>query len=804
LRCGGAASSGACAMDNDSHHYNSGADESKPRSGNGVLVPGVSIPDIAVTFFSNLAATVKREEIAPFDELARLIRDITAPTKGALPLMVFARFGDKMTDQNCLRWDGNVAAISGILVDYDREEISIAEAVARLTEADVSAIVYSSPSHTPERPRWRVGCPLSQETGLDAHYRLVSRLNGVLGGVLARESWTGSQSYYLGSVNSNPAHQVEIVAGVRTIDQADDLDAIARGKPNGDAGEHVAGEPEAAIGDIRAALEAIPNPIPEWDDPNHTWVEWNNIGLAVWRAAGGSEEGLAEWHKWSRKSPRYSHDETEFRWNHYFRAPPGKIGFGTLAYLAKQQDPDWIQPSKIDLLDPNNPRRIARIFVQCCKRTLRCHAGDIYEWRGSHYHRLDGDDVRAELYRFLETKRRPVKVKKDEWGSAPFAPNKSKVDNILDALKALVHVASEIVPPAWLEPVQETGAIMACRNGLARLLDGNYIPHSPDYFNTAAARFDYDPLAGPPVEWLKFLASLWPGDQPSIDTLQEICGYIISGDNSLHKMFLLIGPPRSGKGTIGRILVNILGGMGHVGVALANLGETFGLQPLLDKMLGIVPDARLSGRSHVLVERLLAIFGADDLTVARKNTTSVTVRLPTRFVFLTNVLPALADSSGTIASRFVVLTMAISFLGREDRELEARLTRELPAILNWAIEGWRRLMKRGRFVQPESGRATQVNLSYLASPVKQFVEENYKLGPDLEIETELLYSRWVEWCEDNGEGHPGSQTSFGMKLAAAFQFAKKERYDRSGNGEPIRHYVYVGIGFPPGDSLLNF
>jgi hypothetical protein len=452
------------------------ADPARANSDDGIAYgdPAVGIPDIVVTFFSNLAATDKREEIAPFEELASLIRNITAPTKDALPLMVFSRFGDKKTNQNCLRWDGNVVAVTGILVDYDREEMPIAEAVARLTEAGITAIVYSSPSHTPEKPRWRVGCPLSQEMALDAHYRLVSRLNGLLGYVLAGESWTGSQSYYLGSVNNNPAHQVEIVVGSRTIDQADDLDAIARGKPNGDTGVHNAGAPEASIGDICAALDIIPNPIPSWEDRNKTWVEWNNIGLAVWRASGGSEEGLAEWHKWSRKSPRYTHDETEFRWNHYFRSPPGKIGFGTLAYLAKQQDPDWIQPSKIDVLDPNNPRRIAHIFARCYKRILRCHAGDIYEWRDSHYHRLDGDDVRAELYRFLETKKRAVKLEK-KWESAPFAPNKSKVDNVLDALKALVHVPSEIVPPAWLEPVQETGAIMACRNGLARLLDGNYI-----------------------------------------------------------------------------------------------------------------------------------------------------------------------------------------------------------------------------------------------------------------------------------------------------------------------------------------
>ncbi len=313
------------------------------------------------------------------------------------------------------------------------------------------------------------------------------------------------------------------------------------------------------------------------------------------------------------------------------------------------------------ILNPGAPRDSARQFVRRRKLPLICHGGDLYEWRRSYYHQLSADDVRADLYAFLDGARRPGKA---PGASLPFDPNSDKVKNVHDALKALVHLPSERAPPCWVGGGEEAGPIMPCRNGLLRIADGALLPHSADYFNTAAADFDYDPAAPQPAEWLRFLASLWPDDIESINTLQEMIGYILSGDGGHHKMFLLIGPTRSGKGTIGRILVKLLGGRGHVGVPLANLAGTFGLQPLLGKMLALVPDARLSGRSHTIVERLLAISGQDDLTVERKNTTSITVRLPARFVFLTNVLPALADPSGTVAKRFIVLTMMNSFFGR--------------------------------------------------------------------------------------------------------------------------------------------
>jgi putative DNA primase/helicase len=56
-------------------------------------------------------------------------------------------------------------------------------------------------------------------------------------------------------------------------------------------------------------------------------------------------------------------------------------------------------------------------------------------------------------------------------------------------------------------------------------------------------------LQAEPLEWLSFLARLWPDDAQSIDALQEIFGYVLTSDTSQQKAFLIVGPPRSGKGT---------------------------------------------------------------------------------------------------------------------------------------------------------------------------------------------------------------------------------------------------------------
>jgi hypothetical protein len=80
-----------------------------------------------------------------------------------------------------------------------------------------------------------------------------------------------------------------------------------------------------------------------------------------------------------------------------------------------------------------------------------------------------------------------------------------------------------------------------------------------------------------------------------------------------------LGPTRSGKGTIGRMLTALISN-GHVtGPTLASVGTNFGHRSLLGKPLAIISDARLGNNpTNIVVEQLLSITGEDMLTVDRK------------------------------------------------------------------------------------------------------------------------------------------------------------------------------------------
>src|SRR5690606_18483898 len=101
------------------------------------------------------------------------------------------------------------------------------------------------------------------------------------------------------------------------------------------------------------------------------------------------------------------------------------------------------------------------------------------------------------------------------------------------------------------------------------------------YFATSALGVDFDPHAAEPERWLAFLRQLWPEDNDSIRLLQEWTGYLLTPDTRQQKALLLVGPKRSGKGTIARVHTALLGNASVANPTLASLGTNFGLWPLI-------------------------------------------------------------------------------------------------------------------------------------------------------------------------------------------------------------------------------
>jgi putative DNA primase/helicase len=435
------------------------------------------------------------------------------------------------------------------------------------------------------------------------------------------------------------------------------------------------------------------------------------------------------------------------------------------------------------------PYEVARRFLvdrYCLDgvATLRWWNGEWRAWNGTHYVEMEEDAVRAELYKFLASV-----------NCGKFDPAQRHVNTVIDAVRARALLDADVEVGTWLG--EDTapwgdGLTIGCKNGVLSLSDGRLWPHDPRLFVLNVIETGYRPEAKAP-RWEQFLLDLWENDEASRNALQEFFGLVLTDVTRFQKGFILVGPARSGKGTIGRLLSHLLGSKNFCGPSLGQLSQPFGMQGLIGKKLAVVPDARLDNRANrsVITEKLLSIIGEDVQDINRKNKPYWSGILRLRVMILSNELPDFKDDTGVIATRFVILQTLVSFLGREDTDLEGKLCAELSGILNWALAGWQRLAERGRFKEPGTGELNE-ELASNASMVKAFVAERCELLPGATVKIEDAHDAYRSFCEGSGSWADRLPINlFSGKVRAAFPGQVDVMRPRDGGGP--RKRVFVGM-----------
>jgi P4 family phage/plasmid primase-like protien len=396
-------------------------------------------------------------------------------------------------------------------------------------------------------------------------------------------------------------------------------------------------------------------------------------------------------------------------------------------------------------------------------------------------------------YAGLRQKIKDVERIGDVEAALPKPPHRAKrpdAEAVTPGKVAAVMQQLEGLPECQVEESDEP--LIALTNGLLDLRTREMRPHTAKFFSTLCLPFPYDPSAKCP-RWLSFLESLWGNDKQSVATLQDWFGLVLLRDTSLQKMLLLVGPKRSGKGTIARTLTALLGKENVGSPTMSQMAGNFGIAALVGKSLGIIPDARLDGRtSQAVIERLLSISGEDRLDIDRKYRDVLSsVRLRTLLMVLSNEIPRFPDESGALASRFIVLQSTESFSGREDTGLEEALGKELPGIFNWALVGMERVAETGKLVQPESALGAVRDLHSAGSPVETFARDiGLVAGDQLRIGIDELFAKYAAWCGQNEIRYVGSKISFGRNIRTVFPKIKEGKLAKGGAR------CYVGIGIP--------
>ena len=219
----------------------------------------------------------------------------------------------------------------------------------------------------------------------------------------------------------------------------------------------------------------------------------------------------------------------------------------------QEKEETHAEPARLNLSAPYD---VAKVFVirnngfigkiegeLVREPTLWFWQREFWAWNGCCYQMVEEDEVRAKVYDFLD---RSV-----ELDGRALKPKPRNVSEVIDGLKAGANIKIAEAP-TWLgvEGLPEAKGFLVCRNGLVEFETGKLRKHDPRFFGINSVDFDFDPTARAP-RFEKFLKEVWPNDEETVATLQEFFGLWLTDVTKYQKACVLIGPPRSGKGTIG-------------------------------------------------------------------------------------------------------------------------------------------------------------------------------------------------------------------------------------------------------------
>jgi putative DNA primase/helicase len=275
--------------------------------------------------------------------------------------------------------------------------------------------------------------------------------------------------------------------------------------------------------------------------------------------------------------------------------------------------------------------------------------------------------------------------------------------------------------------------------------------------------------------WAKFLSDVTRGDVELQDYLARLFGLCLTGDTRDHILPFFLGSGANGKSTLLDLMLYILGDYARQ-IPSEILMETRGERHPTDiaNLLGV----RLAVASEVdegqawAESRIKQLTGDETMSARFMRQDFFTFKRTHKLIVAGNHRPALRVVDDAIRRRIHLVPFDAHFAGDAvDLDMPAKLRREAPAILAWAVRGALDWQANG-LCPPE--KVTGATNEYLAmqDTLGLWVDEACVTNdPAAETQSSVLYRSFRSWKEKRGE-RPPSTVRFSAQLEQRF---RKER-----------------------------
>lgn len=294
------------------------------------------------------------------------------------------------------------------------------------------------------------------------------------------------------------------------------------------------------------------------------------------------------------------------------------------------------------------------------------------------------------------------------------------------------------------------------QNGIFDLKIFELKPHSTDFFSTIQLPIVYDKEAKCP-RFKKFLMEIFAGDKERIHLIKQIFGYCLTSSTKCQKAFLLKGSGANGKSVLLNVLTELVGTENIANLPLSALKDSFRIASLVDKNVNIVAEGGF--KTNTFSTEIFKAIVAGDLCFGEiKHGPTFSFKPKCKIIISVNKLPHISDTSYGMERRLIIIPFDRIFRAEEqNKSLSKILLKELPGILNFALDGLRELRQnKYNFVSPKACQKAEKEFFQYNNPIKEFVETQLYEEPDNKLTYKRLAETYLQWLSLEGMPVPSN------------------------------------------------
>ena len=350
---------------------------------------------------------------------------------------------------------------------------------------------------------------------------------------------------------------------------------------------------------------------------------------------------------------------------------------------------------------------------------------EIFYYENGYYHRGGDNRIKSLVDRFLEND-----------------TSIHRKNEVLDYIKNTRFVKRrEMEPPVNLINV---------KNGVYDLHTDKLVPHSHEYFFLNQIPVEYNPKADCPKVKKFFSEILYPEFVP---VMQEAIGYCLYREYIFHKAFMLLGGGRNGKGTTVNLINALLGDHNCSAQSLHSLVDNrFAKSSLYGKLINM--GAEMSGKTLTETADFKNLTGGEPIMAERKNYGAYSFRNYAKLFFnVNNMVKPRYDKSQAYFDRWIIFAFPKTFDDENkdtviDLIKELTTKEELEGLLNWLIDGLKRLLKNRCFSPtPQTDVFSGEYYENLMKPEYQFINDYLMIDIGMNVDKDKVYQIYEDWAK---------------------------------------------------------